>query len=109
LAPGEQALFRRLAVFVGGWDLEAAEAVTGEPGADVLDGLGALVDQSLIRQEETPDGEPRFAMLETLREYALERMEETGEAEAARGRHLAHFLVLAEAAEPGVRGPEQVE
>src|SRR5439155_1574145 len=60
-----------------------------------------------VQQEETPEGEPRFGMLETLREYALERLEASGEADAVRGRHLAHFLALAEAADRKLRGPEQ--
>ena len=72
----EQTLFPRLAVFVGGCTLEAAEAVcpaAGELEIDLLDGMASLVDKSLLRQEEQADGEPRFVMLETMREYALER------------------------------------
>jgi predicted ATPase len=78
LSPKEQALFRRLAVFVGGWTLEAAEAICATPESaealplDILDGVGALVDKSLVRQQERADGEPRCAMLETIREYGLE-------------------------------------
>ncbi len=101
LTPDEQALFRRLAVFVGGFDLEAADAVVGSPGSgelelDVLDGLGRLVDHSLLRQEEGAGGEPRFAMLATIREYGLEQLAASGEADEARQRHAAFFLTLAE-------------
>ena len=97
-------LFARLAVFVGGSSLEAAEAVAGLPlglefGA-VLDGIAALVDNGLIRQGEAADGEPRFSMLETIREYALERLAERGELEDARDRHLNRYVQLAETAEP---------
>jgi predicted ATPase/class 3 adenylate cyclase len=118
LEPAEQALFRRLGVFVGGCTLEAAEAVSdfgfqisdfglGEIGADnpkskiqnCLDGLTGLVDKSLLRQEEGLDGEPRFTMLETVSEYAIERLEESGEAESIRRQHANYFLALAEAAE----------
>jgi DNA-binding CsgD family transcriptional regulator/tetratricopeptide (TPR) repeat protein len=70
----------------------------------VLDGLGSLVDNSLLRQEEQPDGQPRFTMLETIREFGLERLEAGGEAADARRRHADHFVALAEAAEPGFRG-----
>jgi predicted ATPase len=117
LAPRDQTLFRRLGVFAGGCTLEAAEAVclaadgdaSPSAGPDALDGLGALVDQSLVQRWEQADGEPRFAMLETVREYALERLEQSGEAEAVRGRHTDYYLALAEAAGPALRGPEQLE
>ena len=78
LGPDEQTLFARLAVFAGGCTLEAAEAVCGADG--LLTGLATLIDNSLLRQEEQPDGEPRFTMLETIRAYALERLEAGGEA-----------------------------
>ena len=102
LTEAEQTLFRRLGVFVGGCTLEAAEGVlrTEGPGLSedtidsvlnpqpsVLDGLGALVDKSLLRQVAGPGGEPRFVMLETIREYALERLEASGEAERLRQQH----------------------
>jgi predicted ATPase/class 3 adenylate cyclase len=92
----EQRLFARLSVFRGGCTLEAAEEVAG---AD-LDTLESLVDKSLVRVRE---GE-RFWMLETIREYAAERLEESGEAEELRRRHAEHFLALAEEAEPHLRG-----
>ena len=95
LTPEEQRLFARLAVFRGGCTLEAAEAVCD---AD-LDTLGFLLDKSLVRQNED-----RFWMLETIREYAVERMEDAGEDAAMRRRHAGHFLTLAEEAEPHLRG-----
>jgi predicted ATPase/DNA-binding CsgD family transcriptional regulator len=108
LDEGEQMLFRRLAVFSGGCTLEAAEAIcVGDAhDVDVLEGLAALVDQQLLRQEEA-SGEPRFGMLETVREYALWRLENSSEAEELRQRHARHFLALAERAEPELRGPQQ--
>jgi predicted ATPase/class 3 adenylate cyclase len=100
LEPEEQHLFARLAVFAGGWTLEVAEAVSGDGlKLEVLDGLSALVDQSLVRQEESPNGEMRFLMLETIREYATERLAESGEEEEIRRRHAEHFQDLAEEAE----------
>ncbi|MDP9354838.1 MAG: hypothetical protein M3R02_06070, partial [Chloroflexota bacterium] len=97
----EQKLFRRLAVFVGGFDLAAADAVVGSPrsgelGLDVLDGVERLARHSLLRQEEGRGGEPRFAMLATIREYGLEQLAASGEADEARQRHAAFFLTLAE-------------
>jgi len=97
----EQRLLWRLAVFVGGWMLEDAAAVCdGESdlGLDVLDGMQALVGQSLVRQEQGLDGEPRFVMLETIREYGLEQLDASGELETLGQRHAAYFLALAEAA-----------
>jgi len=111
LSAAEQALFARLGVFVGGCRLEAAEAVCNADGAlaiDVMDGVASLVDKSLLRLEGGVDGEPRVLMLETLREYALERLAARGEAEVLRDRHLEHYLWLAEAAEPHLRGAEQI-
>jgi predicted ATPase/class 3 adenylate cyclase len=99
LNAGEQTLFRRLGVFVGGWTLEAAAAVCnaeGDLSLAVLDGLAALVDQSLLRQEAATDGEPRFVMLELIREYALERLEQSGEADLVRRQHAGFFLEWAE-------------
>ncbi len=133
LAPSEQILFRRLAVFSGGWSLAAAEFVgraaeagrrgveesSGWYGEDapapsasrrlspptprlpdsspaILDLLASLVDKSLVRQEEGIEGEPRFSMLETIREFALERLEASGESVAIRRRHAAFFSSEAE-------------
>jgi tetratricopeptide (TPR) repeat protein len=91
-----QRLFTRLGVFVGGWTLAAAEAVCAEDGLDVAEGLQALVEQHLVRVADTA-GEPRYGMLETLREYALERLAEAGEADETRRRHAEYFVALAEA------------
>ncbi len=100
LSPQEQTLFRRLAVFAGGCTLEAGEAVCGEPGLDVLEAMRALVDQSLLHRMELPGAAPRFGMLETVREYAAERLAASGEAESLRGRHARYLTALAEQAEP---------
>lgn len=110
LDPAEQRLFRSLGVFVGGWTLEAAEAVCAGLGLelDLLDGLSSLVDKSLIRQRLVDD-EPRFFMLETIREFALECLDEMVELEAARRSHAEYCLALAEAAEPELHGPRQIE
>ena len=94
----ERLLFARLAVFAGGWTLEAAEAVCGENGLDVLETLASLVDESLVRPLRRPTGEPRFAMLETIREYAAELLEASGEAEALRRRHCEEMLARTEEA-----------
>ncbi len=107
LAAPDQCLCRRLAVFAGGCTLAAAEAVCnvgGELGGDVLDGLASLVDNSLLRQATPADGEPRFVMLATVREYALERLEASGEAQTIRRRHAHLLLRLAEEAEPHLKG-----
>jgi predicted ATPase/DNA-binding CsgD family transcriptional regulator len=96
LSPPEQTLFRRLAVFVGGCTLEAAEAVAGEPGLGVLEGMSALVEQSLIQSVQPMRSAPRFGMLETVREYAWERLAASGETAAVRVKHGAFFTALAE-------------
>ena len=101
LTPEEQAQFRGVAVFPGGCTLDAAEAVVGSEGAlDVYAGIAALVDKSLLRQEEDAEGEPRFRMLETIREYGLERLEASGKAEEIKQRLTLWYLGLAEAAQP---------
>jgi predicted ATPase/class 3 adenylate cyclase len=129
LTPDEQSLFRRLAVFVGGCSLEAAEAINltppaplpsqgrgetrsatvdqpppfpareGGPGGlgfDVLDGITSLLDNSLLKQEDGPGGEPRYRMLETIREYALEQLAASGEEDRVRHAQVAYFTRLAE-------------
>jgi non-specific serine/threonine protein kinase len=104
----EQQLFRRLGVFVGGFTLEAAEAVCNADGdldLEILDGVGLLVDSSLVRPGETSAGEPRFGMLETVREYALERLEAGGAASVTRRRHRGYYQALAERAAAELRGP----
>jgi predicted ATPase/class 3 adenylate cyclase len=110
LGPAEQALFARLAVFAGGCALPAAERVSDgevESSDSVLDGLASLIDTSLLQQEPASDAEPRYAMLETVREYGLERLEERGEADARRTRHAEYFVALAEEAEPALLGAQQ--
>ncbi len=112
LAVDEQTLFRRLAVFAGGLPLAAAEAVAGAsvPASNhprVLDGLESLLDKHLLTQADDGADEPRFRMLETIREYALERLETSGEAAATRQRHADYFVALAEAAEPHLYGAGQ--
>ncbi len=94
LSPEEQTLFRHLAVFLGGFTLEAAESVVSEPGIDPLEGVASLVDKSVLRQEVGPDGEPRFTMLETVREFALEQLAASGEEAAVRQRHASWCLAL---------------
>jgi predicted ATPase/class 3 adenylate cyclase len=101
LGPVEQTLFVRLAVFHGGCRLEAAEAVCGTD--ELLPELSTLIDNNMLRQEEEPDGVPRFMMLETIRGYALERLEASGEGDAIRQRHAEHFLAVAEQIEPAWR------
>jgi len=99
LSDGEKRLFRRLAVFAGSCTLEAAEAVCNprqEPGLSVLDGMSSLVDKSLIHEVDAAPDELRFAMLETVREYALEQLDASGEHPVTRRAHAAYCLVLAE-------------
>ncbi|HZU75688.1 MAG TPA: AAA family ATPase, partial [Dehalococcoidia bacterium] len=110
LTPAEQRLFRRLAVFVGGWTLEAAEAVCdGEHdlGADALEALASLVDKSLVRRVEGPEGRARFTLLATVREYAYERLEGAGEQESLHRRHAAYLIALAQQAEPMLRSADR--
>jgi predicted ATPase/class 3 adenylate cyclase len=96
----DERLFRDLSVFVDGCRLDAAVAVSGAAEFDVLDGLQSLLDKSLLRRRADPDGEQRFWMLETIREYAAERAAEAGTAESLSHRHAVHFLAVAERAEP---------
>lgn len=103
----QQRLFRRLAVFAGGCTLEAAEAVSSDGervDVDVLEGLSSLVDMSLLRPQEQPDGEPRFLMLETIREFALERLISHSEADPVRQQHAEFFAELVEEAGPHLHG-----
>ncbi len=106
LGDPERSLFERLPVFAGGWSLEAAEAVgTDTPAVPSL--LASLVDKSLV-VAEVEHGASRYRMLETVRQYAGEKLEEGGEAERVRQRHAGHYLALAERAEPEISGPRQV-
>ncbi|MDR7414986.1 MAG: tetratricopeptide repeat protein [Armatimonadota bacterium] len=107
LEPGQQALFRRLAVFTGSFPLEAAAAVCADLAVDVLEGLASLVDKSLLQREEDLGDTPRFRMLETLREFALEQLAATGELDSAWRRHADFYLTLAERAAPALTSPEQ--
>ncbi|HYO49039.1 MAG TPA: tetratricopeptide repeat protein [Chloroflexia bacterium] len=109
LEPNEQALFRHIAVFAGGCELAALEAVHPMPDG-ALDGAESLVDKSLLvlyPPGEQAGDEPRFGMLETIREYALERLVELGEIEHARRRHAEYYASFAEAAGPELSGSEQ--
>jgi predicted ATPase/DNA-binding XRE family transcriptional regulator len=119
LGEREQALFRRMGIFIGGCTLDAIEEVCGRRKAgpqprlrlaqdlSTLDSVVALVDQSLLRQVEDLDGEPRFSMLETLREYAFESLIAHDELEMIHQQHATYFLSLIEALEPKLRGAEQ--
>jgi non-specific serine/threonine protein kinase len=110
LTTDEQSLFRRLAVFVGGFTLEAAEAIAGTVEGqqiDVLDGIASLVGKSLMQPLEGPGGEPRYRMLETMREFGREQFAICGEAEALGRRHARYFADLIECLGPGVEGPDQ--
>jgi predicted ATPase/transcriptional regulator with XRE-family HTH domain len=107
----EKDLFARLSVFAGGFTLEAAETVgeaRGSGDEDVLELLGRLVEQSLIVAEPDED-DIRYRMLEPVRQYALEKLEESGDGEEARLRHAGYFLALAERARPRLRGREEGE
>jgi predicted ATPase len=106
----ERRLFEHASVFVAGGSLEAMESVCAPSGdTDTLEGLSSLVDKSLIRQVDTEHGDSRFMMLETIREYAQERLRERQEHDELARRHAEFFLALAEEAEPNLTGPEGVE
>ena len=97
LTETERILFRRLAVFLGGFDLDAAQAVAGDAEVEryqVLDQLALLVDKSLVTAENT-SGRTRYRLLETVRQYAQEKLGESGEAEAVRSRHRDHYTAMA--------------
>jgi len=110
LDPGEQILFARLAVFVGGRTLEAVEAicdVNGDLPVDVLDGVESLLDKSLLRREVGGGSEPRLVMLETIHEYARERLAASSETPQVERAHALYYLALAEEARPHLLGPQQ--
>ena len=112
LSAGEQKLLRRLSAFAGGCTLEGAEAVCdakGDLDLDLLDGMTSMVDKSLLKQAEQSNGEPRFVMLETIREYAREKLEASGEGNLTKRAHAAYCLVLAEEAARGESGPESTD
>ncbi len=111
LASEEQALFRRLAVFAGSFTLDAAERVVAAPGSagvDVLESIASLIDKSLLRRGTDTTDEVRFGMLETIRAFALEQLEGSGEADDVRRAHVAVFQERAEAARSAGYGPQQV-
>jgi predicted ATPase len=110
LSGEERALFRRLSAFAGGWTLEAAEAVGAGGGIeeeDILDLLSNLVDKSLVVSEAEAPDVVRYRMLESVRQYAREQLEESEETETMGRRHVSFFLALAKEAEPGLTGAQQ--
>ena len=111
LTPEEQALFRRLAVFAGGFTLEAATRVVDAPGdlaIDLLEGVASLVDKSLLRPIEGTGDAPRFGMLETVREFAAERLAVAGEEDVTRSAHAISFLDLVTTARPHLEGADRL-
>ncbi len=108
LEENEQKLFRRMSVFVGGCTVEAVEVVAADSPHSILDELGSLLDKSLLRQVEGIRGEPRFVMLQLLREFGLEQLKASGKQEIIRHHHADFFLELAEQSEAGVERPEQI-
>ena len=112
LDEGEQLLFGRLAVFSGGRALEAIEAICDAEGdlpVEAFEGVSSLLDKSLLGQEEGPGGEPRFVMLETVHEFAREKLQGSGEAEQIKRVHAQYFLTLAEEAHPELLGANQLQ
>ena len=111
LSPNEQLVFARLGVFAGTFDAAAAEEVAVGEGIgrwDVIDALASLVAKSMVVADAAPDGTTRYSMLETLRAYARERLDESGDPDAWRRRHAAHYAGFAERAGPGLEGPEEL-
>ena len=111
LSPSERRLFARMAVFNGGVSIEAVEATCDVEGDNpqILDDLGILLDHSLLQSREMPSGEPRFTMLEMMREFALGRLTASGELEALQARHFETYLRLAQDAEVDLSGARQIE
>ena len=112
LTEPEKRLFRRLSVFLDGWTLEAAEMICsldGEQPQDILDGLERFIDNSLINPPVEVEGEPRFTMLETIREYSCYRLSESGESSRIRTNYHQYYLRFAEQAESELKGPGQLE
>ena len=112
LTEAEQKLLRRLSIFWGGCTLEGAEAVCNtknDLGGDIFDLMSSLVDKSLVQQRPQDTDEPRFRMLETIREYAVERLQQSGEEAATKRSHAAYCLVLAEEGNPDLAEPERAE
>jgi len=114
LSTSERTLLRCLSVFMGGWTLEALETVCASAEveqqvkpSEILDILTSLINKSLVSVEHEQDQEPRYRLLETIRQYALEKLAESGEGESIRNQHLGYFMSLAERAEPEFHGAEQ--
>jgi predicted ATPase len=108
LEPGEKQLLRRLAVFAGGFTLEAAERVAaGDSAGDVLDGLTSLVENNLLQRDPAADADPRYRMLETIREFSLECLRASGDEAPTRRAHLEHALAAVERVRPRLAGPQQ--
>jgi tetratricopeptide (TPR) repeat protein len=110
LEPTERVVFDRLGVFAGGFDHRAAQVVCSGDGVevwDVLDALTGLVAKSMVNAEETGDGTMRYWLLETLRQYARERLDEAGDIDRWRARHAAHYAEVAEETLAGVTGPDE--
>ncbi|MEA2460068.1 MAG: hypothetical protein QOH90_245 [Actinomycetota bacterium] len=110
LSPEEQKVFRRLAVFAGSFTIAAAEAVAGrdEDEIDLLDNLDSLINKSLLLHVVPVQTDPRFHMLKTIREYALEKLVDDPDGEEILARHAQYYLARAETAVPGLRAPDQV-
>lgn len=108
LSEREQTLFARLAVFAGGCTLEAVEAICSDHVPDTLDLLALLIDHSLLQQVNNWNSDPRFTLLDTLREYARERLAERGELAEMQRRHAQYFMALAELAEPAFEGAQRM-
>ena len=109
LTDAERRLFGRLAVFAGGFTLEAAEGVCGGEDLDVLDALSGLVEHSLVAPSASQGSVPRFRMFEMIRVFARDHLEMSGEVEALRARHLAYFEVLAAEGEPALRSVDHLQ
>ncbi len=107
LSADDQVLLAQLGVFAGGWTIQAAEAVSGPDLSDILGGLSRLIDQSLVLRIVRSSAEPRFTMLETIREYAKQRLASSGNQAVIEQRHSEHFLALAEQAEELIDGRDQ--
>jgi predicted ATPase/class 3 adenylate cyclase len=106
----ERVVFDHLGVFAGSFDADAATAVAGDDGLaawDVRDALDDLVAKSMVGLDDGPDGTTRYRLLETLRQYALERLDDTGQAEEHRRRHAEHYAAFAEVTGPGLEGPDE--
>ncbi|MGB7069674.1 MAG: tetratricopeptide repeat protein [Pyrinomonadaceae bacterium] len=109
LDAGEKQLLDRLSVFAGGFTIDSAEAVAADSGGEILDAVSSLLDKNLIERKHRPSGEPRFRMLVVVREFALEKLEQSGAGEEVRQRHAAFYADLAEDAEPKLRGSRAAE